>query len=171
MKSSGKRFERRNRFICRFSPNVCQTWRRAWICRSRDPRKARKRWNSQLLMPSILLKSWKAFLNNDGIIYALHSPLVRSRYFSNQRLFVVGEVKIAPREDKKDDLTTAGMIRRLQIWWDKLSELGQDRIQDKDTFQKSWIIVKEQYKDLARVVIGSLTSKLQRLSHKLHIHV
>ena len=63
------------------------------------------------------------------------------------------------------------MIRRLQIWWDKLSELGQDRIQDKDTFQKSWIIVKEQYKDLARVVIGSLTSKLQRLSHKLHIHV
>ena len=32
-----------------------------------------------------------------------------------------------------DDLTAAGMVRGLKIWWDKLSELGPE---DSDTSQK-----------------------------------
>ena len=58
-----------------------------------------------------------------------------------------------------DDLTAAGMVRGLKIWWDKLSELGPGFGYFPEA-TKSWIIVKEQYEDLAREVFGGTGVKI-----------
>ena len=74
------------------------------------------------------------------------------------------------------------MVKGLKIWWDKLSELGPGFGYFPEA-TKSWIIVKEEYEDLAREIsyVEEKIYKLiqsksksyqesQKLSRKLHIH-
>ena len=51
------------------------------------------------------------------------------------------------------------MVRGLKIWWDKLSELGPGFGYFPEA-TKSWIIVKEQYEDLAKEVFGGTGVKI-----------
>ena len=66
-----------------------------------------------------------------------------------------------------DDLTGAGKIRLLKIWWDLVAEIGP-RIGYYPKLSKSWLIVKLQYAEYAKKIF-SLTSIKITVKGKKHL--
>ena len=106
------------------------------------------------------------------------SMFVENCYRHEIRLFVIGGAELKSTEGTTqgdpiatalyglsllpayaDDLTGAGKIRLLKMWWDLLSEIGP-RIGYYPKPSKSWLIVKPQYAEYAKKIFNSTSIRI-----------